>query len=306
MGCYNDLSMAQPIEAILYGHVCQDKNESEAATYMGSGSPLMFMRKIFLQLPDVKATLVASYGEDFLPYTKDVQIYPPVPNVPRTLIYENVSIHGIRQQKALNRGEAVAVEINESVREKLQSSALTFVAPLLPTIPVSYVRFIRNAMPPSGLLTLLPQGYYRAFDSENRVIPREFVEADELIRIVDLIIASEEDSPDFRKQAKQWAASSNCLIVVTLGDKGAAAYKGNEEIMLSTRAVAQEDVVDTVGSGDIFSAVFALHYQKTRNIREAGRFANEIARQCLFYTPDQIQIDYDGLYPGVYNSSHEK
>lgn len=281
---------------VIIGHVCIDKNVSEHSSYVAAGSPAMFMQKIYRQFPDCNVTVVASYGEDFLPYTQGTSLYPPRPNCTETLIYENITKPTGRVQKAHNRHCATPVAIDVELSRIVQDADLIFFAPLLPNLSPAYVAQIVQLKKEIAQIALLPQGYYRNFNEEDVVTVREFTEASEVLPLVDVVIVSEFDHPNMLREATSWSQTYNVISVVTLGEKGAVALQSGNSIQLPTKAVAEEEIVDSVGSGDIFSAGFAYQYQKTHSIEEAGQFANELARQCLFFTSEEIKIQPELLF----------
>lgn len=279
----------------ILGHLCIDKNISEKASYISAGSPAMFLSKIFGQLPDCRTTILASYGSDFVHYKSQVEavFYPQLPTSNKTLVYENVTIDGKRVQKACQRNNALPIPLDERAEQIIQKSDCLFIAPLLPNYPPSYIKQIYSHTHRSVLKILLPHGYYRTFDRNDTVLVREFIELQQVLPCVDVVIFSENDHPKMieitRSLAQQYR---HLLIIVTLGARGARVILQNNYIPLHTTAVSEGDIVDSVGAGDAFAAAFAYRYYQTRDITEAGRFANAIARQRLFFTPEAITIDY--------------
>jgi len=279
----------------ILGHVCIDKNTSENSSYTAAGSPAMFMNKIFKQLPDNQVTIIAPYGTDFLAYKNDVNIYPKNPAGEKTLIYENITKAGTRQQKAHNREAAKPVPINNQTREIIAESDIVFLAPLTANYSPEYLRNIFSLTGSKTLKVLLPQGYYRDFDNKDNVHTGSFKDANEILPLVDMVIVSEQDHADMPALSKKWASKYKIIVIVTLGEKGAIAVTSKKIVRLPTRAVSVNKIVDSVGSGDIFGAGFAYQYQQTHDLNKAGRFANELARQCLYYTPNEIVINYQVL-----------
>lgn len=269
------------MNALIFGHVCIDRNDSEQAKYIAAGSPAMFINKIYKQFPNLTVSIAASYGPDYIKYFQNVNIYPKSPNSNATLIYENISKGGIRTQKALNRKDALPILLSKELKTFSQNADIIFFAPLLPNYSADYVGKITSVTRRSSVKILLPQGYFRNFDSGNNVITRKFEEADEVLRSIDVVIVSEQDHPKIKQMARKWVTKHPLICVVTLGEKGAVAFKGNQEIPLSTKPVAPKDIVDSVGAGDVFSAAFAYTYQQTHNVKQAGLFANKLARQFL-------------------------
>jgi len=280
-----------PIIKII-GHVCVDRNRSEHATYETAGSPAMFMTKIFNQLPNCNVAIIAPYGPDFIQHLSHVSIYPPQPNRKRTLVYENVITGNNRTQRALNREYTEPIPIDTDFSTALASADIIFIAPLLPNFSPEYLRRIKETAHWDALKILLPQGYFRRFDKDNTVRFRKFDEADAALDAVDVVVLSDQDYPDTIALATSWTANRNLLAIVTLGDKGAMIIDKTRARIIPTIPVPIEDIVDSVGSGDIFSAGFGYRYAETRDPTEAARFANGLARQCLFFTPENITIDF--------------
>jgi sugar/nucleoside kinase (ribokinase family) len=275
--------------------VCIDKNTSENIAYVAAGSPAMFMDKIFKQLPDNQVTIIAPYGNDFLKYKDNANIYPINPISDKTLIYENITKNGARQQKAHNRNYASPIPISNKSRDILSESDIVFIAPLTPDYSPEYLTDLLSSSKENALKIILPQGYYRDFDDDDNVLERTFSEADKILPLVDVAVVSDQDHPDIIALAKLWSKNYHITVIVTLSENGAIAITADQEIQLPTRAVPENEIVDSVGSGDIFSAGFAYRYHQTYDIKEAGRFANELARQCLFFTSNEIKINFQAL-----------
>lgn len=276
---------------LIFGHVCIDNNISENSTFTGPGSAAMFMQKALRQFHGCKITVVAPYGSDYLPYLKDINIYPPQPNEPKTLIYENNTKQGLRTQKAHNRGETEPIKMDQNLENLIAQANVIFYAPLLPNISGHYIRTVNSFARADAIKVLVPQGYFRQFDLEDNVLKREFMEEDTVLPNMDIVIASEDDYKNMDKMAESWAKKYPLIAVVTKGAKSGTAYQNDKIFDLPTRLVEEKNIVDSIGCGDIFSGSFAYRYYQTRDIEDAGRFANEVARQRLFQTTDKIKID---------------
>lgn len=273
----------------ILGNVCIDHNISEHVSYTCAGGPAMFMAKIFGQLPNnIKTQIIAPYGHDFVRYLKNIYIYPNKPLYEKTLSYRNTFNKSIRTQKAINREYTELLPITDELMRLIYDSDVLFVAPLTPNYSVQYVRQLMQLARKDMLKILLPQGYYRSFDSSGNVYQREFKEAEDILPLFDFVIASELDHFVMEEYAKKWAQITQ--VIVTRGDKGARYYSKNDSLIVPVNPVKPEDVVDSVGSGDIFSAAFGYKYFETKDIKKSLEFANNIARQCLFYKADSLKI----------------
>lgn len=266
----------------IFGHVCIDKNISEHSQYMGAGSPAMFISKTFRESKDCDVKIISTYGTDFLKYLNDVSIFPTIPNGDKTLAYENITIGSKRTQKARFREQAVSPTLSQELFNTIKQTDIAFFTPLLPNYSKDYIQQIVNHLDSDSLKILLPQGYFRDFDSDDNVTLRNFDEADQILPYMDIVIASEQDYPDIIETQKKWALSHNIISIVTLGEKGAIAFQGEKTIHLPTQKVRPEDIIDSVGSGDIFAAGFGYQYKLSKDVKQSGDYANKLARQCLF------------------------
>lgn len=274
----------------ILGHVVIDNNISENATYTTAGSPAMFIDKVYKKFPDVLTNIISPYGVDFLPYTKEITIFPLKPTSKLTIIYENKSLGNLRTQKAFNREHGKPLPITEDLKQAVAVADVLFFAPLTPEFACDYIAEVMRSISANALKILIPQGYYRSFDAEDNVIQRDFIEADELIPFFDFVIVSDQDHIDMQSIAQKWAQKTH--VIMTMGDKGAKYLYENESIVVPVEAVKPEDIVDSVGSGDIFSASFAYKYFLTKDMKKSLEFANIIARQCLFFAANNLQFTF--------------
>lgn len=280
---------------VILGHVCIDRNISEHVSYTASGSPAMFLSKIFKQLPDTKTTIISSYGTDFLPFTKEVSLYPKKPTAEHTLIYENITKGQKRTQRAVFSKDAEPVVIDKELAQKLEQADILYIAPITPNFSPEYIKTVMKSVSKNCTVILSPQGYFRQFDEKNNVLVRDFTEAGSLMPFINFVITSEQDHPSMKTVATEWAREFDTIVIVTTGERGAEVFTKNEVLSIPTVSVSEKDIVDSVGSGDIFSAGFGYWYKKTGNIVQSVEFANKLARECLFFRSDEIKIDYQRL-----------
>lgn len=284
------------MDITILGHVCIDKNTSERASYTEAGGPGMFMDRIFRHFPNAKTTIVSPYGVDFLPFQGCTTLLPTYPTSKKTLVYENIIKNDARKQRACNRTSATPPSITRDISTALAKTDILIIAPLLSNYSPSYLRSIIISTNPRALKLLLPQAYYRSFNAAGCVIKRKFKEAHHILPFIDIVIVSEKDHIHIDREMEVWTKTYPQLIsVVTMAEKGAIVLYQGKKYILPATPLGQKEIVDSVGSGDVFSAGFAYRYRQTKNIRLAGTFANALARQCLLYTPCDITIDYPSL-----------
>lgn len=270
----------------ILGNVCIDENQSENISYHGVGGPPSFMHKILSQFPSVELSIIAPYGQDFLPYKKDLPLVNQATEL-ETLKYQNITQGGKRSQYAFNREYAMFEDLIHNYRAKNTDAVV--IAPLHAELNAQQIRsFLGDSTVP---VFLLPQGYFRAFEADNRVTPREFEEYSEVLSLVNFVIMSDQDHPQWMELAKQWSNDSGVTVIVTRGPDGATIFKYEDVIDVPTVPVNEYDIVDSVGSGDIFSISFTYWFIKSRDIVKSVTFANAIARQCLFYDAENLKVD---------------
>lgn len=278
----------RPLKITLIGHVCIDHNTSEHAEYTAPGGPAIFMNRIFSQLPKNTVEIIAPYGQDFLEIAPQVPFHPSVPVQKSTLVYSNDSSGKKRVQKALQRSFARPPVFTTELLESIEQSDIVFLTPLTPQYTLKDLEPILEHKRESQLFILLPQGYFRDFTQDNLVVVREGSEVDALAAKFDAIIVSNEDHPKIAQKAERWAESTR--VITTLGEQGARYQYGSEDFIVPTQPVILSEIVDSVGSGDIFSSAFAYEYFQSRSALKALTFANKIARQCLYFSAKDITI----------------
>lgn len=81
------------------------------------------------------------------------------------------------------------------------------------------------------------------------------------------------------KDVKQITAPLNQKIIVTLGSKGAIMITQGMQLFFSAAIV--DEVVDTTGAGDVFTAAYIYYYHECCDDRDALRFANIKAAESV-------------------------
>ncbi|MBN2015354.1 carbohydrate kinase family protein [Candidatus Dojkabacteria bacterium] len=282
------------MDITIVGHVCIDRNEVENAKYEAAGSPAIFITKILKQFPDTSIKVLSHQGLDFEKYNEKTQIYPKVPQFKKTLVYKNIVKNKKRTQYALNRYNSPPINTDSKVIQILKNTDILFVSPILANYPTDFVNKITR-FNSNTLKILLPQGYFRRFDGKDRVGFREFKEASDLLYLFDFTILSDEDYPDIANLSKKWLNGNKSKVIITKGKDGADLISG-ADLITKTKVInfptkEAPKIVDSTGSGDIFSASFAYKFFQTRDDAKSIEFANKVAGYCLRYKSYDIRID---------------
>jgi len=276
---------------VVLGNVCIDKNRTNDISYEAAGGPPNFLSLFLNQTKDASLTTISSYGSDFLPFKKELNLYPLSPNATNTLVYENITIDGKRSQKCHFYKEALPPEINQDMENIIKNADVLFITPLIPYFSPDYIKKAMKLTRKDCLKILLPQGYFRRFDENDNVVFRAFEEADKILPLVDFVILSSEDYPDIERLSFTWSKKYNTTFIITRAEKGAVIIDKNGKVVVSTSPIPFEEIVDSIGAGDTFSASFGYNYSKNKNLVKSVEMANQSAREKLLSKTKEIQKD---------------
>jgi len=269
------------LNIVLVGHVCIDRNVSEHSSYTGWGSPVLYMGSYLQKNALGSVTIVSTYGPDLLPYLPVKTLVPTVPNVARTLVYENDSRGLKRIQHCFETETATPPQITPEIVSVLQSADIIFVAPLLPNYTADYISELLVHAGSNALKVLCPQGYFRHIADDGLVTPQDFAQAAVIIPQFDLVVYSEEDYPEAFALAEQWSMQSGITVIVTQGSNGASSIQAGQVVHIPTTPIPSEEVVDSVGCGDTFAVTMALEYFKTKDVSRAIQAGHKGAAEKL-------------------------
>lgn len=270
------------MKIVLVGHVCIDKNSSENSSYTGGGSPLLYISRYLAKHFASDPELIAPYGRDFLPFAAGLQLLSP-PQDGHTLVYKNITHNQHRTQQCEHIDTADPVPLTSDMKKCVAEADVICLAPLLPNYPLKYVRDLLATRKPGSVAILSPQGYLRTVDAEGNVSPRDFKEALDILPLFDVTIFSEDDQPDAIATARRWAQDLPVSqIIVTQASRGASLVTATGVTPVATDPVPEDQIVDSVGCGDTFSAAVMMSYAQERDIVTAIRAGNKAARAKLF------------------------
>lgn len=272
---------------VLIGHVCIDHNTSEHATYTGWGSSVIYMADYLKNTCQLEPVILSSYGFDMLKYLPDIVLLPSKPSNLATLVYENDSRTGRRIQRCRNVDQAVPPVLNVPLKEAIGVADVIIVAPLLDNFTHEYVTELLDYASPQAIKVLCPQGYFRHIGEDGRVTFQDFKDLGAVASLFDLVFYSEEDHPDAFELAEQWSHNSNTQFIVTQAAAGASIVHKDKIINIPTTPIPPEQIIDSVGCGDVFAASATYSYYRSRNLSDAIKSAHNDARQKLLRTTDQ-------------------
>ncbi|HVS58308.1 MAG TPA: carbohydrate kinase family protein [Candidatus Saccharimonadales bacterium] len=269
------------MKVVLVGHVCIDSNTSEQSSYTGWGSSLMYMAAYFRTHTDIDPVLIAPYGADFQKYSKGLCLIATSQGK-RTLVYKNVTHDGRRTQWCDHVNTAKPVPLSKEVRQSVAEADVIVLAPLLPNYSIEYIAELFLTKKPTCLTVLLPQGFLRSVDQRGKVLSRKFEEAAGILPLFDLVVLSEDDVHGDVREAHTWAKlSQKTNIIMTQGAGGASLVMPQGLVRAKTKPIPEEQIIDSVGCGDTFSAAAMISYFATKDVMVAMIAGNEAASAKL-------------------------
>jgi len=276
----------RPPNTVILGHICIDRNKVEHATYTSWGSSALYTARYFQKHFGSEPAVITAYGPDFEEYVRDFMIYPERPNMGRTLVFENDIKDGKRTQYAYNTTDSSEPSLTPDVVELIENAEIVIVATLLPNYSAAYIKEALSHARPSSLKVLIVQGYLRSISDDGLVGIRDFPESVGVLPNFDIAVFSDEDHPNIVKLAKKWKKESPLTqIIMTQGGNGASIIEKDGSLRnIPTTPFPIEEVVDSVGCGDVFAAALAYHYFKGKDIAGAITAAHRAARRKLSAT----------------------
>jgi len=177
-----------------------------------------------------------------------------------TTTFENVYDSGVRHQRLLARGQAIAFD---DVPQDWLLAPMLLLTPLFQEIEPRAVAELASR---GGTVGVEPQGWLRGLDGD-RVRPAPFDAAPPWLA-GDVVFVSDEDVADAETVAA-WQQRV-AIVVLTRGRGGCTVWDATGRHEVSAAPVPE---VDPTGAGDVFAAAFLVHYHETRDVLLAASFA---------------------------------
>ncbi|HXI18172.1 MAG TPA: PfkB family carbohydrate kinase [Chloroflexota bacterium] len=181
-----------------------------------------------------------------------------------TTTFENVYVNHRRTQRVSD----VALPIPpDAVPEAWRLAPVVHLGPIAQEVPAN----LAEAFPRGTVIGVTPQGWLRSWDESGRVhTPAPWMNADDVLPMVDVLIFSAEDVGGDEDLVKRYCEMSR-LAVVTDHVNGCTVWvSGSKE----HHPAFDVEEVDPTGAGDVFATAFLLRFGETRDPNDAARFAN--------------------------------
>ena len=128
-----------------------------------------------------------------------------------------------------------------------------------------------------SLLFSTPQGWLRQWDDRGIVSLGGWQKMEPILPRLNAAVISIEDVEGDWSIVERWAPHVP-ILVVTQGETGCTIFYKNQRIVVPPRPA---NPTDLTGAGDVFAAAFFIRYFETRDIWQAGRFANVTASMAI-------------------------
>jgi sugar/nucleoside kinase (ribokinase family) len=139
------------------------------------------------------------------------------------------------------------------------------------------IQCIHQARSSAALTSLDVQGYIRSIGKDGMVTPKEWLERDEVLGLVDVVKVHEHELFTTVPAESELSAASQILslgtkiVLVTHDQRGSVIYTRNSQVKIPL--VLARAQVDTTGCGDTYTIGFLLEYMRSGDVRRAGLFA---------------------------------
>ncbi|MDB5186320.1 MAG: hypothetical protein JWL85_843 [Candidatus Saccharibacteria bacterium] len=274
--------MDRPLNVVLIGDVCIDHNIHPHGEYFSWGSPALFTAQYLTRSELATPTVISERGPDFAAYANGFSFYPAAARLKETVVFVNDTRGDVRIQKCHNMSASHHVPLDGTYKSLLSDADVVIVCTFLPSFTADYLRTILRETSKNALKVLIPQGFLRQIGPSNQIIPQESEQLRKVIDGFDLMILSDEDYPDATAWAHKWLDINNRIkIVVTEAESGATVIAKNQTEHIPTQPIPDDEYIDSVGAGDVFTAATALSYAANRDIVNAVKAGHAAAAEHL-------------------------
>ena len=260
------------------GHVARDLHEHGSFSLGGTVS---FAALTAYRL-GMSSGIVTRAAPDFLAllpsYLPDVTLHA-LPSA-ETTAFVNIYHDGFRTQFLRARADTLTPA---DLPVGWQEAPVVLLGPLAQEIPYVLIEHFQRRT--GTVIAATPQGWLRRWDSDGRVWPTPWENAQRILPVLDVLILSHDDLLPFADGNReiadalltQWSLHVP-LLVATDGRHGATLFRHGTTQRFPAYPVQE---VDPTGAGDVFAAAFLVHLAHQYTPEEAVNFANCVASFCI-------------------------
>ncbi len=266
--------MLQIPEFLAIGHVAQDIHPDGT---FSPGGTVTFAACTAYRL-GLEAGIVTCAAPDLIAklpsYLPNIALQ--VRSSAETTTFANSYQEGFRTQYLHARAESLQLT---DVPQSWRRTPIVLLGPLVQELTPEFVTLFKRR--PGSLIAATPQGWLRRWDADGRVWPAPWLEAEQILPLLDVLILSHDDLLPFadgdRRQVDtlltRWSAHVP-LLVATDARYGATLFQ--QGAMQRFPAYPTHEV-DPTGAGDVFAAAMLIYLHKYGDPERAVNFANCVA-----------------------------
>jgi len=183
--------------------------------------------------------------------------------------FKNTYHQGQRQQQILGVAETISAG---DVPNEWRRASIVHLGPIANEIDPGLIDLFTNS-----LVGITPQGWYREWDDQGRITPKEWQGVSKVMPLAAAVIISMEDIP--HKRTFDHILQLSPMVVLTQQARGCTIFFRGESRHIPAPVVTE---VNPTGAGDIFATAFLIRLHQTKgNPWEAGDFANRVAASSV-------------------------
>ena len=168
-------------------------------------------------------------------------------------------------------GQASFLEFHH-IPESWRSPRLLHLAPVAREVSPRISNYFEDSF-----VGVTPQGWLREWGANGNVLFAPWEEGELVLAQTDAAVMAQEDVHRDSAQIERLAAACP-LLIVTDGQAGARLYQQGQEHVIEA---PQAHSVDPTGAGDIFAAVFFIHFYQSGEPLQAAHVASRIAANSV-------------------------
>ena len=272
-------TVTHPVDILLLGNVTRDLIDPSDFGAYRLGGTVSFAAVTVARLGR-RPTIItyAAPDTDFsvLPPGTDLHVLPSATTTTFANIY---TPHGRVQYCHTPAPRIVAADIPAAMR----APSIVLMGPIADEIAPDVASIFAD----ETLVSAVPQGWMRRWDSKGRVRSKPWEHANEILPYLDVLVLSLEDIDyDWRRLAPAFKFVP--MIVVTEYRDGSTVFQRQPDgtVMETKIPPRHAKEVDPTGAGDTFTTSFLIHLQETGDPLQAARFANIAA---------SISVEHEGV-----------
>ncbi len=184
--------------------------------------------------------------------------------------FENRYEGNVRTQWMYHRAHPLTPDMLPSA---WRAARLVHLAPIADEVAADFAAAFEGAR-----LCVTPQGWMRRRASDNRVLTRDWADAEQVLPRCALAVLSEEDirhAPELEQRYARLAP----LFVLTRAERGGTVYHAGQAHDFAAYPVAR--TVDPTGAGDIFTTALHIALARLGELGAALRVATYLAAQSV-------------------------